>query len=43
MVTVKLNAQMKMILLMLDSDAITDETSIEQITAIEEVAATDTM
>ena len=43
MVTVKLNAQMKMILLMLDSDAIIDETSIEQITAIEEVAATDTM
>lgn len=43
MVTVKLNAQMKMILLMLDSDAIIDETSIEQITAIEDVAATDTM
>ena len=43
MVTVKLNAQMKMILLMLDSDAIIDETSIEQITAIEEVAATDTI
>ena len=43
MVTVKLNAQMKMILLMLDSDAIIDETSIEQITAIEDVAATDTI
>lgn len=39
----KLKAQMKIIRLMLDIEAAIEETYIETITAIDEVAATDTI
>ena len=41
--TVKLNAQINIIRLIFDSEAITEETSIEQITVIEDVVATDSI
>lgn len=41
--TVKQNPQIKIILLIFDKEAITEETSIEQITVIEDVVATERM